>query len=665
MTLKEIKSWPFEEFTEKCTARWQIIVREPVVDGERLLVVDALKNTECNAYIRRECESFRVICAKKGGWVKGVNQNGRESKKVLDNAYVLRHDYLFISEKDEARLERFFAVKESENHNLVALCNWINKITAETDIKRRLERGELMDGDYQFCPDSLPEGLVDFVRTEIIPQDNTLIYKKGNVQGKCFKCGEDVRAFWPQRFRQNETTYCPNCGEKVVCAMYGGNAYRAEALGNVAVVQKGTDGEIVFFRQFRIVRDQSARWTNIAGFLKETVRYAIKGNKTAKWQIEGKYNYFSHTERYDLEEWTRWQGMKIYDGGFYFCPTGAKEAIAGTMMQYADLDGYLNSNIRYKNSMEFLMSHAKYPVVEFLWKAGYWKVLQDKICGASRETREAIRWKRTELKECFKFPMRYLKIMEPGEWTLAGIEAVNRLWKIRGEKTTAEDIETMVKLSVSEMDYITDALAYAKPGKILRYAEKQLESRKVKGGAERYLHLSSILHEYQDYILECQQLRLDLKDKAVLFPKNLRSAHERTMDQVEFESNKKEALMFEKVAAGLEKYTWRKGNLLIRPAKEWPELKKEGRALNHCVGSYAKRMAEGKTYIFMIRKADAPDESYFTLELCKGKVIQCRTKNNRSYDTEKEVKAFVDEWVEKVVKKGGVKKKRKNKEAAA
>ena len=123
--------------------------------------------------------------------------------------------------------------------------------------------------------------------------------------------------------------------------------------------------------------------------------------------------------------------------------------------------------------------------------------------------------------------------------------------------------------------------------------------------------------------------------------------------------------MFEKVAAGLEKYTWRKGNLLIRPAREWPELKKEGRALNHCVGSYAKRMAEGKTYIFVIRKAEEPDTPFYTLELQNKKVIQCRTKNNKSYELSEDVKSFVDMWMEKVVKKGGVKKRKKSKEAAA
>lgn len=64
MDLKQIKALPFEEFSEESPARWKVTVKEPVVDGERLLVVDLLKNSGCTKY-RRVDESVRLICAKK------------------------------------------------------------------------------------------------------------------------------------------------------------------------------------------------------------------------------------------------------------------------------------------------------------------------------------------------------------------------------------------------------------------------------------------------------------------------------------------------------------------------------------------------------------------------------------------------------------------------
>ena len=92
------------------------------------------------------------------------------------------------------------------------------------------------------------------------------------------------------------------------------------------------------------------------------------------------------------------------------------------------------------------------------------------------------------------------------------------------------------------------------------------------------------------------------------------------------------------------------------------ELMAEGKTLHHCVGGYIKRMAEGETAIFFLRKASEPDKPFYTLELQKKRVIQCRTEHNASYDRNPDVKNFVDMWMEKVVKKGG---KKKAKEAAA
>ena len=92
------------------------------------------------------------------------------------------------------------------------------------------------------------------------------------------------------------------------------------------------------------------------------------------------------------------------------------------------------------------------------------------------------------------------------------------------------------------------------------------------------------------------------------------------------------------------------------------KLTAEGKALHHCVGGYIKRMAEGETAIFFLRKVSEPDKPFYTLELQKKRVIQCRTEHNASYDRNPDVKNFVDMWMEKVVKKGGNKKA---KEAAA
>lgn len=661
MNLKKIQAMPFAPFCEESGVRWKVTVKEPVVDGERLLVVDFLENTACNVYARNT-PSFRIVCAKKSKEVRGINHEGRIQQKVLDcfSGSMWWNGYVLISPREEKLLQRFLKSTETGNHQMDNLCKWIKQTRQEMKKRSMEERGELMDEDYRLCPEALPEGLINYIRREVLPNDRVIIYKRGNVNGICTVCGTQVHARG-RRFTQSAYATCPNCGARVICVLEDGCAFAANYIENIVAVQKGTDGETVFFRQWLLHRDNSARWEHIEDFLQETVRYAIRGNKTAKWQKQGKESYYMRTERYELDEWTRWQDNRIYDGSYFFYPTGIEEALSGTAMQYADLEGYLEERGHNKNPIYFLEYHARYPVIEFLWKAGYRNIVHNRIFGMDRENRNAILWERKKLKECFKFPLRILKLMPPEEWSLNDIQRVNDLWEKYGGKVTDTEIRLVLQSKV-DIQLWSRATTYANAGRILKYIKNQTDKRKEKNPDKRSISQNDTAQAYRDYLQECEQLHLDLHDKEILFPKDLTAAHNRTMEQVKFEKNKADQEKFQKAVEKLEKFAWGEGEFFIRPAREQMELTAEGKALHHCVGGYIKRMAEGETAIFFLRKVSEPDKPFYTLELQKKRVIQCRTEHNASYDRKPDVKKFVDMWMEKVVKKGG---KKKAKEAAA
>ena len=656
MNLKKIKAMPFAAFKEESRVRWKVTVKEPVVDGERLLVVDFLENESCTAY-KRDTPSFRIVCGKKSGEVKGITHEGKVSDGILQSLYGYSGDYVLISEREEKALARFLSkdVKETGNHQIDNLAGWVIQTKKEMKKRERQKRGELMDEDYRLCLEALPEGLIDYIRREVLPRDRTLIYKKGNVIGTCFQCGRQVRANG-RRFVQGNIISCPDCGKMVRCVLDGSSVFDANYIENIVAVQKGTDGETVFFRQWLLHRDPTAQWENIEEYLHETVRYAIRGKKTAKWQKEGKDQYFMHSERYNLEEWTRWGDNRIYDGSYFFYTGGAEEALQGTAMQYADLEGYLEDHFRRgKNTIYFLEYHAKYPVMEFLWKAGYRRLANERIFGMTKENRNAIRWQRETVKECFKFPIRLLGLKEPGEWSMDDIEKLSNLWTERENNLTEKEIIAIFQSDI-DVKMIRRALPHAGAIKILNYIEKQaVESCLVRAEAM----------VYRDYLQECEKLQLDLSNKEILFPKDLRAAHNRTMEQIEFEKNKADQEKFQKAVESLEKFAWQSGSFIIRPARAQEELRDEGKALHHCVGGYIQRMASGETAIFFIRRESGPDKPFYTLELQNKKIIQCRTDHNKSYELDQDVKTFVDMWMEKIVLKGGTKKKKKSKEAAA
>lgn len=505
------------------------------------------------------------------------------------------------------------------------------------------------DDDWMLCPEEIPEGLFEYIRNVVLAEDHVLIYKRGNRKGFCYDCKEEVYAKpWSGKFYQNVNVRCPNCGGLVHCVLETSENFLVENVENVVMAQKGTDGETVFFRQWRVLRDPSGEWKELKKWLKETVRYAIRGTYCVKWQKESKENYYYTCQRYDLKTWTKWKGTDVYDNAYYFCPYGIEDVLKGTRMEYANILEHLDKQ---KNPIKYLMNFAMYPVIEFLDKAGYSLLVKQKNDGLEKETRYAIRWKRKKLKECFKFPLHWLKWKEPEKYTMRDIQRMNVFYEIRPQATQKE-VEQVVNTHIS-VDDMKILLRYMNMDKLGKYLEKQEEIRGKKDLWDSFYKTSRM---YRDYIEECQTLELDLNDKQVLFPKNLKQAHERTMAQIKFEKNKADQEKFQKAVEKMERYTWEWKGLLIRPARTQEELQAEGAALHHCVGGYCKRIADQETMVFFIRKTEELDKPYYTLELQNKLVQQCRTEHNKSYGTEPEVFEFVDQWLKQVVNKGGKKK---------
>lgn len=100
-----------------------------------------------------------------------------------------------------------------------------------------------------------------------------------------------------------------------------------------------------------------------------------------------------------------------------------------------------------------------------------------------------------------------------------------------------------------------------------------------------------------------------------------------------------------KRAGGEAKYVFAADGFFIRPAASQKELTDEGNALHHCVSSYGKNHASGKTAIFFIRRKRAPKESYYTLELDEKKLEVRQNRGLRNCPRTPEVQAFEELWI--------------------
>ena len=147
----------------------------------------------------------------------------------------------------------------------------------------------------------------------------------------------------------------------------------------------------------------------------------------------------------------------------------------------------------------------------------------------------------------------------------------------------------------------------------------------------------------------------DMKNEFNLFPKNFKKAHDDMSKQyIKFKDNKarEDAKRFNQMlkkmkneTTDVEAMNLNIDGLFIRLPNKLEELKTEGEALHHCVGTYMEQVRKGETMIFFIRKTEEPDKPYYTLEW-KGSVVQCRGLHN--CDMTPKVKAFVQIFQEKM-----------------
>ena len=166
----------------------------------------------------------------------------------------------------------------------------------------------------------------------------------------------------------------------------------------------------------------------------------------------------------------------------------------------------------------------------------------------------------------------------------------------------------------------------------------------IKGDYKKYFEYirnNKLSHRlYLDYAKSCIYLDLNMDEPKNRYPHDFMHWHDVRVDEantLRMENDKKErAEFYEKFGAVAEKYLPMQNDknaaYLVIIAKSPAELKAEGEALHHCVGSmgYEQKFVREETLIFFIRSADAPDVPLVTMEysLKSKKILQCYANGN-------------------------------------
>lgn len=173
------------------------------------------------------------------------------------------------------------------------------------------------------------------------------------------------------------------------------------------------------------------------------------------------------------------------------------------------------------------------------------------------------------------------------------------------------------------------------------------------GKAERYLDRQAARYKSRlwpgdllDYWTMAERLGEDLTERDVMWPQNLKRAHDQMQERQKAEADEKRRAAFQQRYERMKKYAFEDGDILIRPCGTEEELIAEGKALHHCVASYAERHARGELTIFFIRRKDKPDEPWYTLNFNEKKLSVTENRGMCNCARTEEIQNFENTWLE-------------------
>lgn len=340
-------------------------------------------------------------------------------------------------------------------------------------------------------------------------------------------------------------------------------------------------------------------------------------------------------------------------------------ALDGTPLANARIEAYAEA-FRWVDIVRFATISAKTPALEALCDAGRWGIVRD-VCNGKIRLQERER-KAHKALGLTKRMYDTLPKFASASYIVAAAVATREGWEPNAEELAMlENVlghpgGRMMRRAIGARKMI----AYLR--RAVRYERRR--ARRVLPTSEAAAVYDAVL-TWKDYRDLAERLKVPLDTDDARFPYDVWQRHDRFVAEQNLrngeETIRKEevnAAKFQKMWERIAWADWSHGEFCIIAAKCTADLVYEGAMLNHCVGGYTDNVLDGKV-IFFIRRAEAPDVPYMTLNLDikTDKVIQLHGYgNNETAEERAHVMEWVKVWLEKVWLPG--KKHRKKTKAA-
>lgn len=456
---------------------------------------------------------------------------------------------------------------------------------------------------------------------------------------------------WQSMIRSGAKGHCPCCGAKITYKARGRAKKRYTDWKSFLLGQASEDGETLWLRIFD---------TNKTYYRDSQAEIKIRETRRIKLQRDRKPVKYGTAAEYD-KDWHAKSISWVTDGIATMLFGDVKdgevhpdtwEAIENSFLKYAGVrNWYYGMEIEriigqpYRSIIvseasgkliKICASFAYYPMLEYLDKQGYTDLVEGQIRGNAIIGRRGRKpWDRLGVTREHMSLLRD----EPG-W----------IWALKEEKKRGE------RWKGRDLAYICGGLNRQRIYKLkdeygISYTKQENYIKKTGMSVAQWL----------DY-LEMKKQEGYALDSIALFPKNLRQAHDRIVEEVnarEAERRKREKdetykAIREKFKELTKRYMYTRRGMIIRPAMSAAEIIEEGRTLHHCVGAsdmYMGKHARGESYILFLRTETFKPYATVEINAKTGEVMQWYEAYDKKPNKDT-IEPWLKEYTERLKRKG-------------
>lgn len=301
---------------------------------------------------------------------------------------------------------------------------------------------------------------------------------------------------------------------------------------------------------------------------------------------------------------------------------------------------------RFSDFISYLTAYAIYPrQVEMLVKSGMYRPIADLIFDRKKNA-AAMCWEEADPRKSFGLNKRELSWfmgVQPPLDVLAVRNYVHRHWGKHWDMAFCYDFYKLWGGHQVPMEVLRFLNRYhLDPDRFLRYIDGVFIQN------EEYY--ATLFEVYRDYIDAAYQLGYCMEHSKVLWPEQLYTAHDKLTAELAARYTEPQG---KRVAADgksrKEKYEFELDGLRIIFPLTAQAIKREGKALDHCVGGYAERHIRGVLTILFLRRSEAAGVPYVTIEMNGNQIKQIHGYHNDTMPGSpkpREVhKEFLDTWL--------------------